>query len=212
MTSNNPPTPFRLFPAHCKHVRRYGAKRAYKRKASLTASLTALSVSLTLFVAPPRFLCMRTPSRPYFPGQVDAALFESGEGKDDQSSAMRELTELTRAALAVEEGEEPGDGRFTQYDVNVSTLFCETSFVAEAGAAVPRSKAAALLPTPCHTSTDWHSFLKGLLCSCSLVFSLFFLPPLCLFLRPSLSLSLPIGRASLVGLAWVYVFCCVCVP
>ena len=130
---------------------------------------------------------------------MDAALFESGEGKDDQSSAMRELTELTRAALAVEEGEEPGDGRFTQYDVNVSTLFCETSFVAEAGAAVPRSKAPALLPTPCHTSTDWHSFLKALLlCSCSLGFSLF-------FLRLSPSLSLPIGRAFLVGLT------CLCV-
>lgn len=123
---------------------------------------------------------------------MDAALFESGEGKDDQSSAMRELTELTRAALAVEEGEEPGDGRFTQYDVNVSTLFCETSFVAEAGAAVPRSKAPALLPTPCHTSTDWHSFLKALLlCSCSLVFSLFF--------SPSLSVSLAAHWPSISG-------------
>lgn len=52
--------------------------------------------------------------------QVDAALFESGEGKDDQSSAMRELTELTRSALSVEEGVEPGGGRYSQYDVNVS--------------------------------------------------------------------------------------------
>ncbi|CAM9488034.1 unnamed protein product [Ectocarpus sp. 6 AP-2014] len=55
-----------------------------------------------------------------FQDKVDHALFESGEGKDDQSSAMRELTGLTREALHVAEGEEPGNGRYSPYDVETA--------------------------------------------------------------------------------------------
>lgn len=52
--------------------------------------------------------------------QVDAALFASGEGKNDQSSAMSDLTKEVREAMAVEEGEEPTEGRYNEHDVAVS--------------------------------------------------------------------------------------------
>ncbi|CAM9982025.1 unnamed protein product [Pylaiella littoralis] len=55
-----------------------------------------------------------------FQDKADAALFDSGEGKGDQSSAMRELTKLTKEALEVAEGEEPGNGRYSSYDVSTA--------------------------------------------------------------------------------------------
>ena len=54
--------------------------------------------------------------------QVDDALFDSGDGKKDQSSAMSDLTKEVKEALAAEEGEEPEQGRYNEYDVVVSHI------------------------------------------------------------------------------------------
>ena len=56
--------------------------------------------------------------------QVDAALFASGEGKKDQSTAMSDLTKEVREAMAVEEGEESTEGRYNEHDVAVSRKPC----------------------------------------------------------------------------------------
>eukprot|EP00904_Undaria_pinnatifida_P002993 jgi/Undpi1/12695/HiC_scaffold_6.g02363.m1 len=52
-----------------------------------------------------------------FQDKVDDALFDSGDGKKDQSSAMSDLTKEVKEALAAEEGEEPEQGRYNEYDV-----------------------------------------------------------------------------------------------
>lgn len=51
---------------------------------------------------------------------MDLALFTDGGGKGQQGAVMSALSKEVTAALAVAEGEEPGEGRYSQFDVGVS--------------------------------------------------------------------------------------------